>query len=117
MLSLFLRSEPAYELRMSEWSSDVCSYDLARGPTYLTYGPILADGDIVFEEWESQIYGANGELYNNQYCWFLRFEGEEVVAMREYNDTHHAALTFGELGKWPEQIGRASGRERVGPYV
>src|SRR3546814_12658901 len=22
--------------------------------------------------------------------------------MREYNDTHHAALTFGELGKWPE---------------
>ncbi|HEY9579069.1 MAG TPA: nuclear transport factor 2 family protein [Rhizorhapis sp.] len=74
----------------------------ALGPTYLTYGPMLADGDIVFEEWESQIYGANGELYNNQYCWLLRFEGEEVVAMREYNDTHHAALTFGELGKWPE---------------
>src|SRR3546814_1505936 len=64
----------------------------ALGPTYLTYGPMLADGDIVFEEWESQIYGANGELYNNQYCWLLRFEGEEVVAMREYNDTHHAAL-------------------------
>src|SRR3546814_19672702 len=63
---------------------------------------MLADGDIVFEEWESQIYGANGELYNNQYCWLLRFEGEEVVALREYNDTHHPSLTFGELGKWPE---------------
>src|SRR3546814_14186185 len=63
----------------------------ALGPPYLTYGPMLADGDIVFEEWESQIYGSNGDLYNNQYCLLLRFEGEEVVAMREYNDTHQTA--------------------------
>jgi hypothetical protein len=37
------------------------------GPTFLSYGPMLADGDIVFEEWEVHMFGANGVLYNNQY--------------------------------------------------
>src|SRR3546814_14063880 len=91
-------------MRISDWSSDVCSSDLlvgftpasilvaadspvsptdtpedfmlrargfpsqALGPTYLPYGPMLAAGDIVLDEWASQIYGATGELYNNQYC-------------------------------------------------
>lgn len=73
----------------------------ALGPTYLTYGPMLADQDVVFEEWESMMYGADGTLYNNQYCWILRFENDEVVEMREYNDSHHAAITFGPLGGWP----------------
>lgn len=74
----------------------------ALGPTFISYGPMMAEGDVVIEEWESFIYGANGTLYNNQYCWILRFEGDEVVEMREYNDSHHAALIFGPLGKWPE---------------
>src|SRR3546814_19836382 len=51
----------------------------ARWPTCRTYGPMRADGDIGVEEWDCQIYGASGERYNNQYCWMLRFEGEEVV--------------------------------------
>src|SRR3546814_13432585 len=41
-------------MRISDWSSDVCSSDLT------------------------------------------------VTTMHEYNDTQHAALTFGPLGKWPE---------------
>jgi len=48
------------------------------------------------------MYGANGTLYNNQYCWILRFENDQVVEMREYNDSHHAWITFGALGKWPD---------------
>ena len=74
----------------------------ALGPTFISYGPMLADRDLVFEEWESQIYGANGTVYNNQYCWLLRFEQGNVVEMREYNDSHHAALIFGTLGNWPK---------------
>jgi ketosteroid isomerase-like protein len=74
----------------------------ALGPTILSYGPMLAEGDVVFEEWESLMYGANGTVYNNQYCWILRFEGDQVVDMREYNDSQHAAIAFGPLGKWPE---------------
>jgi ketosteroid isomerase-like protein len=74
----------------------------ALGPTVLSYGPMLAEGSYVVEEWESLMYGANGALYNNQYLWILRFEGDQVVDMHEYNDSQHAALTFGPLGKWPE---------------
>ncbi|KJS05991.1 MAG: hypothetical protein VR73_10890 [Gammaproteobacteria bacterium BRH_c0] len=74
----------------------------ALGPTFLSYGPMLAEGDLVVEEWESQIYGANGTVYNNQYLWILRFENDTVVEMHEYNDTQHAALIFGPLGKWPQ---------------
>src|SRR3546814_1057033 len=39
----------------------------ALGPTFISYGPMLAEGNTVIEEWESQIYGADGTLYNNQY--------------------------------------------------
>jgi ketosteroid isomerase-like protein len=84
----------------------------ALGPTFLSYGPMLAEGNLVVEEWESQIYGANGTLYNNQYLWILRFEGDQVVEMHEYNDTQHAAITFGPLGKWPELKPPTSPRRR-----
>src|SRR3546814_3384318 len=30
---LFYKPKPAYEMRISDWSSDVCSSDLARRPT------------------------------------------------------------------------------------
>src|SRR5438270_6184888 len=74
----------------------------ALGPTFLSYSPMRADADIVFEEWESMIYGGDGTLYNNQYCWWLRLEGGQVAAMPEYNDSHHAWLIFGRAGKWPD---------------
>jgi ketosteroid isomerase-like protein len=74
----------------------------ALGPTFISYGPMLAEGDFVIEEWESQIYGANGTLYNNQYLSVTRIEGDQVALFHEYNDTQHAALIYGPLGKWPE---------------
>jgi ketosteroid isomerase-like protein len=74
----------------------------ALGPTFLSYGPMLSEGNTVIEEWESQIYGGNGTLYNNQYLWILSFDGDDVVQMHEYNDTQHAAIIFGGLGQWPE---------------
>jgi ketosteroid isomerase-like protein len=84
----------------------------ALGPTFLSYGPMLADGNTVVEEWESQIYGADGTLYNNQYLWVLGFAGDEVISMHEYNDTQHAAIAFGRLGKWPELKPPTSPRRR-----
>jgi len=84
----------------------------AMGPTFLSYGPMVAEGDVVFEEWESHIFGKDGTLYNNQYCWRLRFEGDTVVDMREYNDTHHAALIFGRHGGWDELQPPTSPRRR-----
>jgi ketosteroid isomerase-like protein len=74
----------------------------ALGPTFISYGPMLAEGNYVIEEWESQIYGANKTLYNNQYLSIMRFDGGQVSEFHEYNDTQHAALIYGPLGKWPE---------------
>ncbi|MFI5054196.1 MAG: nuclear transport factor 2 family protein, partial [Acidimicrobiia bacterium] len=74
----------------------------ARGPTFLSYGPMMAEGDVVVEEFESFIFGGDGTLYNNQYCWIQRFEDDRVVAMREYNDSHHAWLIFGRHGGWED---------------
>jgi uncharacterized protein len=74
----------------------------ALGPTFLSFGPMMAEGDYVVEEWESQIYGANRTLYNNQYLTVRRFEGDQVALSHQYNDSHHAAITFGPLGNWPE---------------
>ena len=84
----------------------------ALGPTVLSYGPMLAEGDIVFEEWESLMYGGNGNLYNNQYCWILRFAGDQLIDMREYNDSHHAWMTFGKLGQWPDLAPPTAPRRR-----
>jgi ketosteroid isomerase-like protein len=84
----------------------------AIGPTFLSYSPMRADGDFVFEEWESMMYGGDGTVYNNQYCWWLRMEEGEVVAMREYNDSHHAWLIFGRAGKWPDLDPPTSRRHR-----
>jgi hypothetical protein len=84
----------------------------ALGPTFLSYGPMIADGDVVIEEWESFIFGGDGTLYNNQYCWVLRFEDDTAVAMREYNDTHHAWITFGPHGGWDELAPPTAPRRR-----
>src|ERR1700728_3665079 len=86
----------------------------AVGPTFLSYGPMIADGDVVFEEWESFIFGGDGTLYNNQYCWRLQFDDRTVVAMREYNDTHHAALIFGRHGGWDDLDPPTTPRRRDG---
>jgi ketosteroid isomerase-like protein len=74
----------------------------ALGPTFISYGPMLAERNLVVEEWESQIYGANGTLYNNQYLSVVRIENDQISEFHEYNDTQHAALIYGPLGHWPE---------------
>jgi ketosteroid isomerase-like protein len=74
---------------------------LALGPTFISYGPMLVEGNSVVEEWESQIYGSNGTVYNNQYLSLQQLNGDDVVFFHEYNDTQHAAIVYGGPGHWP----------------
>src|SRR3546814_10581196 len=47
MLLFFFKQKTAYELRISDWSSDVCSSDLQKGRVelLLVVRPARADGD------------------------------------------------------------------------
>src|SRR3546814_3171365 len=96
----FFKQKTAYELRISDWSSDVCSSDLQRG-----------DGAGEHASLEADLLG------------YARGEGIEHGAGM------HAAIAGKRARKrsrrWvqrmveasPRQIGRASCRERVCQYV
>src|SRR3546814_3762535 len=101
----FFKQKTAYEMRISDWSSDVCSSDLVRirrlgrrreqGVRGLraTAGaegqPLVADGDLLVEHRPGQVAGEVGHV------------GADRIVV-----TTHVT-----------QIGRASCRERVCQYV
>src|SRR3546814_11165977 len=92
----FFKQKTAYEMRISDWSSDVCSSDLDRG---VTYARKLPDGStLVAGDW-----------------WPENYDGPPLISLEE-----RAARG---LGLWVgdtltiNEIGRASCRERVCQYV
>src|SRR3546814_3121528 len=97
---LFFKQKTAYEMRISDWSSDVCSSDLS-----------LAERKGV----------TAGQL---ALAWVLH-QGEDIVPipgtrrldrLRENAAAADIVLSGEELSEI-EQIGRASCRERVCQYV
>src|SRR3546814_2829572 len=94
----FFKQKTAYEMRISDWSSDVCSSDLDRG---LVGG---MTGEIVENLAAQAIAGADAN----------RLEPVEHVELgqRDAGDARHGAALAHQ-----HQIGRASCRERVCKYV
>src|SRR3546814_2570852 len=87
----FFKQKTAYEMRISDWSSDVCSSDL-----------VDIMGGIIGARWQRE----------DQLHLTLRFIGE--VERRAANDIAEALATV----RHPAfKIGRASCRERVCQYV
>src|SRR3546814_4699141 len=86
----FFKQKTAYELRISDWSSDVCSSDLRHiaqaGQLRGTPAPFTGDDFVA------------------------------VLALRAYHDWLDQALCADRIGEFGE-IGRASCRERVCQYV
>jgi ketosteroid isomerase-like protein len=80
---------------LKAWHSQTVS------PTFHGLGPMIAQDDCVVEEWETFIHGADGALYNNQYCWIQRIDGDRVVEVREYEDSHHVWTLLGRNPLWP----------------
>src|SRR3546814_7138071 len=103
-MCFFFKQKTAYEMRISDWSSDVCSSDLAPTTTYAAtiYADIvLADGGAIpidAEADERAIYVAEGDA---------SLDGLPLDPMTLY------ALRPGVAAK----IGRASCRESVCQYV
>jgi ketosteroid isomerase-like protein len=69
-------------------------------PGFTSYGPMIAEGEFVVEEWETFFHGRDGTLYNNQYCWIKHVRDGEVVQVREYLDSHHAFVVLGQKAPW-----------------
>src|SRR3546814_8672169 len=94
---LFFKQKTAYEMRISDWSSDVCSSDLfgTLAANVATLGPVSQEVLDAFE------LGAKNRFFDrrlsvNTALFYYQYEGKQ------------AGLS---------EIGRASCRERVCKYV
>src|SRR3546814_1147320 len=94
----FFKQKTAYEMRISDWSSDVCSSDLCSGN--------LAQRSEVMERMDRTEAGLFA-------LFLVGLAGAAIVAsagLTEFSAAGRYALLFA-------QIGRASCRERVCQYV
>ncbi len=55
---------------------------------------IICEGDRCAVQAESNTIAANGKKYNNLYHFDIRFDGDKIAEVREYNDTNHAREVF-----------------------
>src|SRR3546814_1200388 len=86
----FFKEKTAYEMRISDWSSDVCSSDLLVGQIFVVFAIVIA-GVWAATQWCAAQLGYQAQLGP---AWFMA----------------------GDMPVY-RQIGRASCRERVCQYV
>ena len=55
---------------------------------------VICEGDRCAIQAESNTVAANGKKYNNRYHFDIRFDGDKIAEVREYNDTNHAREVF-----------------------
>src|SRR3546814_3845454 len=101
----FYKQKTAYEMRISDWSSDVCSSDLA----YIPERRVQRDRWVQAMQRDQVplrvIDGAVDPI-----------SGEHMVARYEALIPNPDTVLLPDIGHYP-QIGRASCRERVCQYV
>src|SRR3546814_4785620 len=100
----FFKQKTAYEMRISDWSSDVCSSDLPKAVILALHG-----------------FNDYGMAFADPGAWWA----QRGIATFAPDQRGFGAGPY--HGYWPggqrmaddvgDQIGRASGRERVCPYV
>src|SRR3546814_21063331 len=122
MFIFFFKQKAAYEMRISDWSSDVCSSDL-RGYGYQRLGPFDPNGDPV------------GGRSINEFALEARyrFGNFGIVPFVDAGNAYESTFPKGSDPRFGagigaryytnfgplriDEIGRASCRERVCPYV
>src|SRR3546814_8476233 len=106
MFFFFFKQKTAYEMRISDWSSDVCSSDLDAGDEDVRAVGHRVDVDLdgLAQVAVDQHRVLAGDLH--------RRGDVALQPLRVVDDLHGAAAQH--VGR---QLGRASGRERVCQYV
>src|SRR3546814_3023821 len=102
VIFFFFKQKTAYEMRISDWSSDVCSSDLQQENFRMIVGDGL--GHVL------QQHGLTGARRCDD-------QGALALALRADEIDHTGRLVLNRGVKAVEQIGRASCRERVCQYV
>src|SRR3546814_14002266 len=111
---VFFKQKTAYDMRISDWSSDVCSSDLANG----TFVPLAIAAPARMDSLpDVPTFNELGYAEANKMSVFGFFAPgktpEAIVA--KLNAEIKQIVATSEIQKL--QIGRASCRERVGQYV
>src|SRR3546814_3608803 len=110
-MCFFFKQKTAYEMRISDWSSDVCSSDLGRGCATIAHPSLVLCGwnsprrarRIAEDEGSGSRAGGPG-------C--------PVGAGRRQSGEWGRRSSIGGVGAGGvDQIGREAGRERVSQYV
>src|SRR3546814_13026765 len=92
----FFKQKTAYEMRISDWSSDVCSSDLRRKPTSSSSARIPARRPARPRSWESgrspkeNGWRSSGEPDARRYC---NAEGAMPMSLKPELQAIHAELT------------------------
>src|SRR3546814_3312352 len=101
LLVLFFKQKTAYEMRISDWSSDVCSSDLPARDTGAYVDP--EDGNALIGAPDVVVIDTRND-YEVDIGTFSGAIKPQTASFRDFPD-------------WFDKIGRASCRERVCQYV
>jgi ketosteroid isomerase-like protein len=55
---------------------------------------VIAEGPHIAIQAESDTTAGNGKKYANRYHFYMRFKGDKIEQVREYNDTNHVREVF-----------------------
>src|SRR3546814_6066391 len=102
----FYKQKTAYELRISDWSSDVCSSDLAKDHKLALIRNMLE----LYDQFPFVLIGDSGQRDPEIYAQVVREHPGRVAAIYIRDVTRNPERDRGK-------IGRASCRERVCQYV
>src|SRR3546814_2545836 len=103
MMFFFFKQKTAYEMRISDWSSDVCSSDLpSSAETAAAPASVVSDEQLA----ASVLQSSQQQKTIEQLQALLQSQDEEIADQRKQ---------ISELQT--QQIGRASCRERACQYV
>src|SRR3546814_13371792 len=113
----FFKQKTAYEMRISDWSSDVCSSDLSEtGPGEVTAGQIATTGDIEVMNPDLVLCHLDEGATLNMELTSESGKGYVPAASNRPVDAPIGLLPI-DAPYSPVQIGRAACRERVCQYA